>query len=419
MDTIVGVKYMDISCADDEHCIASCDSAWWTSSIRKTTDGGKTWKNVLQERLIFEPGAPDLRRFFSIAHPTPMLLLTICDSGIGFRSVDGGETWNEFRLPMRIGSNYKIQMRDATHGFIAGPYQQLYRTVDGAETWQAVPLPDSLGNYNIAKVIDLPPDTLIISIVKSAPRKIILIKSFDNGATWSYHEPPELLACPKISFPDAQYGFAVGLKFLNEAVSDDALDMFTYSTDGGATWVPPIGEWRNKAMGLSEVQFLDRLHGIAVGPGGKILRTADGGKQWNIERTPLDTHYICNISALEYPSLRTGYVGVVNFQMLRWFPTSSGSNNDVAFHPHAMTITPNLISGNSPSSVTAIIDNPGNVRIEIINSAGERLWSRDYPGTQLGEFHQSIQPELPSGTYFVRLLSADKIIGNSVLTVLR
>ena len=68
-----------------------------------------------------------------------------------------------------------------------------------------------------------------------------------------------------IQFFDAQEGWVIGG------------DAFYHTTDGGLNWtqsaVPP-GTWAYGA------RFFDRLHGVAVGEAGNVVRTEDGGQTW-------------------------------------------------------------------------------------------------------------------------------------------
>jgi photosystem II stability/assembly factor-like uncharacterized protein len=68
-----------------------------------------------------------------------------------------------------------------------------------------------------------------------------------------------------IQFFDALEGWVIGG------------DAFYHTTDGGNTWAKasvPANTWAYGA------HFLDRLHGVAVGEAGNVVRTADGGVTW-------------------------------------------------------------------------------------------------------------------------------------------
>jgi hypothetical protein len=52
----------------------------------------------------------------------------------------------------------------------------------------------------------------------------------------------------------------------------------TRSTDGGFNWSPPTSVAPFDLLG---VEFLDALTGLAVGAGGNVIRTLDGGVTWS------------------------------------------------------------------------------------------------------------------------------------------
>jgi hypothetical protein len=52
--------------------------------------------------------------------------------------------------------------------------------------------------------------------------------------------------------------------------------------DGGTTWQPVAAP---VTMGLSAIEFADESHGCAVGDGGEIIATSDGGATWRVQES--------------------------------------------------------------------------------------------------------------------------------------
>ena len=77
-----------------------------------------------------------------------------------------------------------------------------------------------------------------------------------------------------VAFSDANHGWAVG-----------AGGTIIATTDGGATWNPQTS---NVTADLSGVAFSDADHGWAVGAGGTIIATSDGGATWNPQTSNVD-----------------------------------------------------------------------------------------------------------------------------------
>ena len=405
---------MAISCADDEHCVTTCDSGWWAGFIRVTTDGGKTWRNTLIDKMTPYPDYHDFRRIKSIAHPTRDLIIGIADTGVGYRSTDGGYTWKEFRLPVDRGLGFEIKMFDETYGYISGPPRWLFKTTNGGESWNQVLLPDSVKGVYVEKLSIVHPDTIILSMVWT--NKGVILRSTDGGVTWDYNDAPVLYWVPNMFFIDFQHGYSVGYKRTGEG--DRALDLYTYTTDGGRTWAPVESKWRDPAGGLRDIRFLDRLNGIAVGGQGKILRTYDGGKTWEQQPVPLDTHSICNIIAMEFPSPRTAYATITNFQVLRWIPTASSTPAISTEAARAISITPSII-GNEEPTISALLPRSGHLHLEVVDATGAVVWVKDFGVVAEKEVRYSLQQQLPSGVFFVRAILDGTIIGNERLMVMK
>src|SRR5439155_699895 len=97
-----------------------------------------------------------------------------------------------------------------------------------------------------------------------------------------------------IQFFDALEGWAIGG------------DAFYHTTDGGNTWTKatvPANTW---AYGAN---FLDRLHGIAVGEAGNVVRTVDGGATWQRIQPQGSGQRLWSV---KYSDLNTAFFGCDN-----------------------------------------------------------------------------------------------------------
>lgn len=76
-----------------------------------------------------------------------------------------------------------------------------------------------------------------------------------------------------------------------------------HSKDGGATWeavdIPGNGST------LTSLSFPDARHGWAVGGGGLVVRTADGGASWELLKPPTKS----DLEAVHFIDPRVGFVG--------------------------------------------------------------------------------------------------------------
>ena len=121
--------------------------------VYKTTDGGKTWKNVLfvtdstgATDLEFQPGNPNVL-FASMWHGQrkPWTIVSGAREGGIYKSTDGGESWTKLGggLPNQLFGRSNVAISKAMPNRIyalieAKPGGGLYRSEDGGATWALI-----------------------------------------------------------------------------------------------------------------------------------------------------------------------------------------------------------------------------------------------------------------------------------------
>ena len=93
--------------------------------------------------------------------------------------------------------------------------------------------------------------------------------AFVAGDDWSAQSSGTTSWLMAVSFVDASHGWAVGTGGTILATSD-----------GGATWT---AQRSGTSQALEGVAFVDASHGWAVGTGGTILATTNGGATWSAQ----------------------------------------------------------------------------------------------------------------------------------------
>ena len=97
----------------------------------------------------------------------------------------------------------------------------------------------------------------------------LILVSDDAGVTWRQAaEVPTRTTLTAVMFIDAKRGWAVGHGGLVLA-----------TLDGGEHWKVQFGR-QEAENSLFSVWFSDPLHGVAVGPFGYAIATVDGGQRW-------------------------------------------------------------------------------------------------------------------------------------------
>ena len=256
--------------------------------VYKSTDAGKTWKNM---------GLKDSRQIGGIVvDPRNSNIVFVAAEGSAwgpggdrglYKTIDGGKTWKKvLNISNNTGVNnivfdprnpdvmYATSEQRRRHVFTkigGGPESKVYKSTDGGETWDKIMtgLPNvDLGGMGIA-VSPANPDVIYL-IVEAAEAKGGFFRSTNRGASWekmSDHTSSgqyfnEIYCDPK----------NVDKVYSTETVSQVTLD-------GGKTWKPVGNNARHvddHAMWI-DPDFTDHF---LIGGDGGVYETFDGGKNY-------------------------------------------------------------------------------------------------------------------------------------------
>jgi len=275
-------------------------------ALLSTEDGGATWR---ARRPPSEDAVLDIffldelngwvvceRDFFRLKTKTEARSYLM-------RTGDGGRTWARVEAAGADADARLVGVRFAgrERGWVFGELGALYATSDGGQTWARQPVP--------TRRLLLGAAFLGESRGWLVGAGATLLRTTDGGRTWhegsvagglsqfalrgradrQAREEAEArragttLSAPgapslrinAVAFADERRGWAVG-----------AGGLVLKTADGGRTW---HAQESGVESDLHDVKFLDEREGWAVGGGGTILRTADGGATWRAE-TPVTPH---------------------------------------------------------------------------------------------------------------------------------
>jgi photosystem II stability/assembly factor-like uncharacterized protein len=277
------------------------------SVIIKTTDGGLSWETVYQMEFPLS----------GIHFHSPDEGIVVGGKGTILSTSDGGKTWSQ----ANSGTDQDLSaIARSTSGatFVAGQKSTLLRSDDNGGSWRRIVLPSSV---DLTDLVILPSGMLYVL------GRDRLFASPDSGTTWITHGPYKWDTFSRLAFLDEKVGFLgskslfrttdggntlhsvslpasgivkqilvteIGVFVLVRSAKkggtirlpDDKLpsqSTIFRTTNMGKEWHLMLGLYEKEALGvwLEDIYFIGE-HGWAVGAGGVLAISSDGGEDWRI-----------------------------------------------------------------------------------------------------------------------------------------
>jgi len=376
-------------------------SVGYGDGLYKTTDGGKSWKNVGLKRsehiarIIIDPRNTNV---VYVAAQGP-LWGAGGDRGL-FKTTDGANTWKAI---LTIGENtgvtdlvmdpknpetlYAASYQRRRHVWTlinGGPESAIYKSTDAGNTW--VKLTSGLPTVDMGRIglaISPAAPNIIYATVEASQSKGGIFRSTDYGATWERRNEYDqtamyygkIVADPKD--PERIYVMNVRIQ-----VSDD----------GGKSVRPMTEQWKhvdNHAMWINPTDTRQYL----VGSDGGLYESFDRAATWNFKpnlpitqfyRVAVDNsmpHYFVyggtqdNFS-IGGPSRTRSASGITNAD---WFVTNGGDGFESAIDP----VDPNIVYSQSQYGGLVRFDRTTGERVGIQPQSGKGeepyRWNWDSP----------------------------------------
>jgi len=199
----------------------------------------------------------------------------------------------------------------------SGSGTTVLRTVDGGLNWQKLTVTTESLDFRDIDAIDA--QTAYVLSIGNGPASRIY-KTTDAGKTWTMQfksdDPKAFLDA--MSFWDANHGIVFG----------DSIDGQLYimtTADGGRAWsrvpvanLPPALENEGAfAASGTNIALFGKSHAW-IGTGGaaksRVLRTADGGRSWQVADTPVASGQSAGIFSIAFRDAKHGVIAGGNYR---------------------------------------------------------------------------------------------------------
>jgi photosystem II stability/assembly factor-like uncharacterized protein len=250
-------------------------------AIQRSLDAGKTWGPTSPTVEITPPPINALR------YADPMTAVAVGgDTTFGAlitRTTDGGGSWTQ--VPSPTGDALVgIDFASPTTGAAVGG-GVILRTVDGGATW-TVASSDASRRLFAVRFANA-------KVGVALGRQGAVLRTDDAGTTWN----PIATAVSLSSLTAVAFGSAtVGV------IGDDSGGLFR-TTDAALTWSTAEA---GPGPGTNAIDFADPSTVVAVGVGGSIRRSANGGASWSTIVAP--DFSVPYANAVRFASPTLGYV---------------------------------------------------------------------------------------------------------------
>jgi photosystem II stability/assembly factor-like uncharacterized protein len=174
-----------------------------------------------------------------------------------YSTTNGGGVWNTSSTVARPDA---IKFFDTTYG-IAFDGREVWKSQNSGMTWELVSdniIHNSVNDFTFGSS----PNIMMAATLNGIPSI-----STDGGLTWAQKDM-ELIN---------ERNYSIAARNDMEFWVGNDLSSVTLTTDAGTNWIETSGPSRNL---LYDVWFLNRNFGFSVGTGGTLLRTTNGGSQW-------------------------------------------------------------------------------------------------------------------------------------------
>lgn len=369
----------------DQNTAYACNSSYDGTGghIKKTTDGGITW-----EEQFSGIASANMKSIGSPNNGSDVFVLGT--DGYLIHTNDGGVNWNIITTSIGTIPMEDIYFLSETVGYIAAREAKILKTTDGGMNWVDI-------NAVIPEVDQINQIWFLDENVGFIAGINFFRKTTDGGLNWVdvpgfENTAGTLYQIQEIQFLDDQVGY----------ISGD-LRLFFKTTDGGNTWIDKQVITADPDVSIFDFKFLDSSPeiGFACGYHGNIMRTYDGGDNWELMTTDVagtnmpDGKAFHALDFFEDKGIMVAWGG----EMLTYQDGPGVSVTDIdkaslSIYPNPVTNTIHFSGFENEISEVQIININGKIVKTILDPSNNQIACHD----------------LISGTYIIKLITQEKIL---------
>ncbi len=339
------------------------------SLVLKTTDGGYHWSAILSKRQGGLAGIDFLNADTGV-------VISSSNSDTIYKTYDGGSNWIKIKKHYDIGNLFHM---NSVSEWIYLRGQHWGHTFDGGLTW----VDSTNGNSGILPLITTDfqylNSTTIIGFGGYGPE---VFKSVDAGISW----PILLNNVPNTinsgCFPTSMLGFYVS----NSQTNTPRYSEIFKAVDGGVNWnqIDSISGYS-----INCIRYVDSDTLYAVGSGGFIVKTVNGGNTW-IQESSGTTQVLTKIILQPNKAIAIGDSGTILIN-----PGVGTGVIKINTEDNMFTIYPNPNTGTFTLSGNT---NGRNAVINVFSMLGQIVYS-DFVEATNGDVNRQICLNVPAGIY--------------------
>jgi photosystem II stability/assembly factor-like uncharacterized protein len=225
-------------------------------------------------------------------------------------TTNGGSNW--VVQPIAIQYPFSIFFVDHNTGWVVGsngiPGAPILKTTNSGNTWVNI---NAFPNMGFCKIYCLNNDTCWI-----VGGNLAIAKTVNGGMNWSLQNMSNNLSnssnvLRSVYFINGNTGWAVGG---NLSYADTVLS----TTNGGINW---FGKTTSTTNELESVYFVNSFTGWCVGYDGIVIKTTNGGENWNIQ---VLGNY--RLTSVLFCDTYNGWISGLNSAGIIYRTTNSGEN---------------------------------------------------------------------------------------------